>query len=93
MPLESENSILDDVSFAEHDKHVRGNDFSCIVCHDPHGIPSSSGNSTNNYALIDFDRATVTPNSQGNLEYVHTGQFSGRCSLTCHGEDHINRAY
>jgi len=89
----SRNSILSDQSFGEHDKHIRGENSPCNACHDPHGISSTQGNETNNSHLINFDTSIVTPNSNGVLRFVDTGNGSGSCSLRCHGQDHNNESY
>ena len=89
----SRGSILGDESFAEHDKHIRGEDTPCNVCHDPHGISSTQGNVTNNSHLINFDTSIVSPRGNGDLRFEDQGQFAGTCYLVCHGEDHNNFDY
>jgi predicted CXXCH cytochrome family protein len=89
----SRDSILNDESFAEHDKHVRGEDTPCNACHDPHGISSTQGNSTNNSHLINFDTSIVSPRGNGDLRFEDQGEFAGTCYLVCHGEDHDNFNY
>lgn len=89
----SRDSILNDESFAEHDKHVRGEDTPCNVCHDPHGISSTQGNSTNNTHLINFDTTVVSPNQNGLLRFIDEGSRAGSCDLLCHGKDHDNVNY
>jgi hypothetical protein len=89
----SQDSILNDDSFREHDKHIRGEDTPCNACHDPHGISATQGNSTNNSHLINFDTSIVFPNQNGLLRFVDNGQFAGSCDLLCHGEDHDNFDY
>jgi predicted CXXCH cytochrome family protein len=89
----SRNSILNDESFAEHDKHIRGEDTPCNVCHDPHGVSSTQGNSVNNSHLINFDISVVSPNNNGLLRFVDGGRFSGSCDLACHGQDHDDENY
>ncbi len=83
----SATSILNDESFGEHDEHIRGEDVGCGVCHDPHGVSSLDGNSTNNSHLINFDTSVVTPFG-GVLEFRDNGTFKGSCVLVCHGEEH-----
>ncbi len=87
------NSILNDNSFKEHDKHIRKEDTPCNVCHDPHGISSTQGNSTNNSNLINFDTSVVFPNMHGQLRFEDQGSFRGSCWLRCHGKDHRNKNY
>lgn len=89
----SRSSILNDDSFGEHDKHIRGDDTACSVCHDAHGISNMDGNSTNNSHLINFRSDVVFPNSQGRLEFIDQGLYAGTCNLMCHGEDHLNESY
>ena len=60
---------------------------------DPHGISSAQGDSNNHTNLINFDSSIVSENSSGSLEFVDTGTFTGRCSLTCHGRDHSDELY
>lgn len=86
----SRSSIIGDNSFKEHDKHIRGEGAPCNVCHDPHGINISQGNSTNNSNLINFDRSIVSADGSGALRFVDTGTNSGYCLLRCHGETHTS---
>jgi len=58
----------------------------CTTCHDPHGVAAYTH-------LINFNLNYVSPNQSGVLEFVDTGVFSGRCSLTCHGHEHNNSWY
>ncbi len=80
------DSIRADESFAEHKKHVFGEDAPCSACHDPHG-------SEQNTHLINFDVSIVKPNKNGLLEFQDLGRFRGSCSLSCHGEDHDFKDY
>lgn len=89
----SRSSILADESFAEHDKHIVGENTPCNVCHDPHGISSTQGNATNNSHLINFDLSVVSPNQNGQLRFVDQGNRTGSCDLSCHGEDHDDFGY
>jgi predicted CXXCH cytochrome family protein len=89
----SRDSILNDESFAEHDKHIRGEDTPCNACHDPHGISDTQGNVNNNSHLINFDTSIVSPRGNGDLRFEDQGQFTGTCYLVCHGEDHDNFNY
>lgn len=86
-----DNSILQNQSFKEHDKHVRGEGVSCAVCHDGHG--ANGGTTTNNDHLINFDLSIVAPSSSGILRYDDTGFHAGQCYLTCHGRDHNPETY
>jgi predicted CXXCH cytochrome family protein len=89
----SRTSILGDVSFKAHQKHIVGADTPCNTCHDPHGISSTQGNSTNNSNLINFNVSVVTPSSGGILRFDDQGLYRGRCYLTCHGENHNPYTY
>jgi predicted CXXCH cytochrome family protein len=85
-------SILQNRSFKEHDKHVRGKGASCAVCHDSHGI--NGGNAINNGYMINLDLSIVGPDpNTGLLKYESTGFRSGRCYLSCHGEAHSPKTY
>lgn len=89
----SRTSILGNQSFPLHNKHVSGERAPCNVCHDPHGISSTQGNSTNNSKLINFNTTVVSPSSSGILRFESTGTFSGSCYLTCHGQNHNPCSY
>ncbi len=92
------NSILGDQSFSLHDKHIVGERTPCNVCHDPHGISNTQGNSTNNSHLINFDTSVVSAMGMGGMggdqiQFVDNGRFAGSCTLSCHGEQHMNFSY
>ncbi|NOX90317.1 MAG: hypothetical protein GXO77_14980 [Calditrichaeota bacterium] len=76
-----------------HRKHIVGEDAPCATCHDPHGISSNQGNSTNNTHLINFNLDIVSPNSKGELKFVDRGYQSGACYLRCHGKEHRPKKY
>lgn len=76
-----------------HKRHIVNENTPCNICHDPHGISSSQGNSTNNTHLINFNTAVVQPDNQGRLRFEDTGVFSGRCYMICHGEEHNPKFY
>lgn len=81
------NTLMDEnvSTFPEHDTHVREENTSCAVCHDPHGSP-------NNVGLINFDTNAVFPNAGGQLRFEVIGD-RGYCYLNCHGEDHSPEDY
>ena len=89
----SRTSILNDGSFGEHHKHIVDERTPCNVCHDPHGISSTQGNSINNSNLINFNTSVVTPSSSGILKFEDQGLYHGRCYLRCHGENHNPLSY
>jgi hypothetical protein len=87
-------SILSDRSFKEHRKHIAEEKTPCSVCHDPHGISYSQGNSVNNSNLINFDATVVFPDPDtGRMEFEDLGTFRGQCYLECHGVRHSPEAY
>jgi predicted CXXCH cytochrome family protein len=81
--------VLSSTSFSGHN-HAIGQRASCSFCHDPHGISSTQGNSTNNKFLINFDTRFLTPSS-GILRIDDLGAGSVRCYMVCHGENHNGR--
>jgi len=89
----SRTSILGNQSFKEHQKHIVGERTPCNTCHDPHGISSTQGNSTNNSNLINFWTTIVTPSSGGSLRFEDQGSYRGRCYLRCHGTNHNPLSY
>ncbi len=86
-------NILDNRSFKEHKKHIDGEKASCATCHDPHGISSTQGNTSNNTHLINFNTLEVTPSKSGKLEFIDDGYRRGRCYLTCHRKNHDPKDY
>jgi len=89
----SRTSIANDVSFKRHHTHIYGEQTPCNACHDPHGISSTQGNSTNNTNLVNFDISFIFPSSSGILRFDDQGLYHGRCYLTCHGENHNPYTY
>ena len=87
------NSVLGDVTFDKHDKHIRDQNASCSICHDPHGVSFTQGSVGANSHLINFDVSVVTPSGSGELRFEDRGSRSGACYLTCHGEDHDPETY
>ncbi len=87
-------SILNDESFSEHDKHVRGEDAPCSACHDPHGVTTLLGAASGHTHLINFDLQIVRPDpGTGRLEFRDLGRFAGTCTLICHGKVHRDESY
>lgn len=90
----SRDSIMRDESFGKHNKHVRDEETPCNICHDPHGVSSTQGNSANNSHLINFDTTVVTPNkNNAPIRFNDGGRFTGSCDLECHGKDHDGAKY
>lgn len=85
------SAVLTDQPF-KHREHIVEEKSSCAICHDPHG-------SRQNPALINFmlrddtGQPIVQPSSSGALSFQPLGADSGRCFLTCHGEDHDPKGY
>ena len=82
----SRTSLLGNQSFSFHRQHVVNDQTACTTCHDSHGV-------ANGAHLINFNTTYVTPSSNGRMEYLSTGTYSGVCSLTCHGKDHAAVRY
>ena len=89
----SRTSILADLSFLQHSRHLLLAMAPCSVCHDPHGISATQGTSTNNSRLINFDKRFVSPSASGLLRFEVTGTGHGQCYLNCHGVEHNPRSY
>ena len=88
----SRTSILSDVSFPLHSRHLLAG-APCSICHDSHGVSAGQGNPTNNSHLINFDLRFVAPGLSGILRFEDLGTNRGRCYLTCHGIPHDPLAY
>jgi predicted CXXCH cytochrome family protein len=71
--------------FEFHDKHIRGENTPCSVCHDPHGSPNYT-------ALLNFDTTVVFPNMDGQLRFETIGG-QGYCYMQCHGANHGPKQY
>ena len=86
------NTLLNRSDGFPHQLHLGKVGASCAVCHDAHG-------SRQNPHLINFmsrdltGKVVVTPSSSGQLAYQSLGMGSGRCFLTCHGNDHNSKDY
>jgi predicted CXXCH cytochrome family protein len=85
---------LDSFTREVHRKHIVEEQTPCNVCHEPHGISSSQGNSMNHTHLINFDISVVSPDPvTGKLEFADLGNFNGSCYLRCHGKNHSPESY
>ena len=101
----SRDSILSDQSFKALNAQGedRGHRFhivdpkvqaACTTCHDSHGVATASH-------LINFNLFYVSPPSMNGtngpapqiIQYSTTGTFSGTCTLSCHGKDHVGTSY
>ncbi|HRX85747.1 MAG TPA: cytochrome c3 family protein [Phycisphaerae bacterium] len=86
--------VLSSRSFSLHRLHVVDERTPCSACHDPHGVSTTVGIGSDHTHLINFDTVIVRPEtSTGRLEFRDAGTFSGSCTLTCHGVDHVDRSY
>lgn len=79
-------SILGDQSFTFHRVHIADSRAPCSACHAAHGV---TGSRSRHSHLINFDVSIVG----GQRTFVDTGRFSGSCTLTCHGVNHVNFSY
>ncbi len=85
------NSILGNNSFRKHSKHIVGEDAACSVCHDSHGVgTTTNGDGTH---LINFNTNSCRPSNSGRLEFIDNGNFKGRCYVKCHGKNHDPKSY
>ena len=80
------SSILGNEGFQYHNVHVAIVGTSCRTCHNPHG-------SRLHPHLIDLDQFTISPSSQGRLEFTDMGPNAGQCYLKCHNKDHNPAIY
>ena len=89
------SSILANQSFSKHNDHITKRPATCSTCHDPHGVSSTQVSGASGTHLINFDsdivKASIT--AKRGPVFVDKGTFRGTCTLTCHGEDHVDRAY
>jgi formate-dependent nitrite reductase cytochrome c552 subunit len=91
------DSIRSDISFQKraasnkggHSGHLAaaGGGTPCSVCHDPHGV-MADGTSGDHTKLINFDSVVVQPLVLNVPLYMDKGQYSGSCTLICHGVTH-----
>lgn len=88
----SESSLRNDQSFKEHDKHFRGEDASCSVCHDPHGISITQASGNRGTHLVNMDLSLCSPASS-RLYFQDDGNEKGRCYVSCHGKNHTPKSY
>jgi len=95
------SSILNNLSFRArqasglggHAGHLTvGGGTSCSVCHDPHGVVDDNVSGSHTH-LINFD-STVVSSAPGQTVplYTDNGNFTGSCTLVCHGVTHDGSA-
>ena len=90
------NSILNNESFSLHQSHTVRLQAPCSTCHDAHGVSRFRGSGGDHTSLINFDLSIVQPVDSpavNRIEYEDTGQYSGNCTLKCHGVNHIRFPY
>jgi hypothetical protein len=88
------DSILTDQSFPGHRQHVVNATTPCSVCHDPHGVDNTQVSAGSGTHLINFDQLVVQPTAAGQEPtFNDTGTFTGTCTLSCHGKEHVNLGY
>ncbi|MFC2082228.1 cytochrome c3 family protein [Bacteroidota bacterium] len=75
-----------------HRRHIVVADIPCNFCHDPHGISSAQGNSSNSSHLINFDLSEALPIGT-EFGFEDLGDYSGRCYTICHGWSHDGKSY
>lgn len=77
-------SILSNMSWAQHGRHVSSDGFSCSTCHTAHGMGAGSGSVTGE-RLINFDINVVGQNAGAPISY---NRATNNCTLTCHNAVH-----
>jgi hypothetical protein len=91
------DNILSDQSFRAinsqgesrgHRFHIVDQKTACTTCHDSHGVATARN-------LINFNNDYVTQSAvlPSGTMYTSMGNFSGTCTLTCHGKDHAGISY
>ncbi len=89
-----QSSILSDQSFSEHEMHIVDERAPCSACHDPHGVSTATGSTSDHTHLINFDTTIVRPVPETRrLVFRDLGRFAGSCTLVCHGETHVDEDY
>lgn len=83
-------------SWRYHRLHIYNEQTPCNTCHDPHGVTSETGGGYQNHShLINFRTGTgyAAASSGGIFRFEDRGTRTGRCYLTCHGQDHNPETY
>jgi len=71
-------------------EHLR---YGCGACHEPHGISSTQGNSTNNSRLINLSSTDTKAIGTGATAKWYIDTTNKWCYLSCHGESHNGCMY
>ncbi|UCF32298.1 MAG: hypothetical protein JSV78_08165 [Phycisphaerales bacterium] len=88
------SSILSDQSFPFHVLHIVDQRSPCSACHDPHGVTGTVPSPSDHTHLINFDLQIVRPvTGTRRLVFRDLGQFTGSCTLQCHGREHVDETY
>ncbi len=90
------NIILNNSTFREHSRHIVDELAACTTCHAAHGASLAAGaTTTNNLRLINFRTSGSQPVTAvgGVLAWTGTGNNTGSCTLSCHGESHNPETY
>ncbi|HME36692.1 MAG TPA: cytochrome c3 family protein, partial [Candidatus Sulfotelmatobacter sp.] len=78
------NVVMQAISWSGHQNHVYNDGVSCSVCHNAHGVGSTSSNPTGD-RMIDFDVSVVGSNSGLAISY---NRAANTCTLMCHNVAH-----
>ena len=76
--------VMQAISWSGHQNHVYKDGVSCSVCHNAHGIGSTSENPTGD-RMIDFDVNVVGSNNGLGVSY---NRAANTCTLMCHNVAH-----
>jgi predicted CXXCH cytochrome family protein len=76
--------VMGSTSWAYHKSHVSDDGVSCSVCHNAHGMTSTSANPTG-VRMVDFDLNVVGKNGAAPISY---NPATNTCTLKCHGYAH-----
>jgi predicted CXXCH cytochrome family protein len=79
-------SILNNISFQFHYRHIVEIGASCRTCHNPHGSLQYSN-------MIDFSNTSISASGSGRIEFRDLGIRKGECYLTCHEKNHNPASY
>ena len=78
------NVVMQAISWSGHQNHVYNDGVSCSVCHNAHGVGSTSGNPTGD-RMIGFDVSVVGSNNGLAISY---NRAANTCTLMCHNVAH-----
>jgi hypothetical protein len=78
------NVVMQAISWSGHQNHVYTDGVSCSVCHNAHGVGSTTANPTGD-RMIDFDVRVVGSNNRLAISY---NRAANTCTLMCHNVAH-----